>query len=67
MASSYIKELDRQANNMSNAYQSDTYQNSATKHRDMSNYSNNSHYTQLTNKVGGQLKQNSSGGIIMQP
>ncbi len=54
MASNYIKELDRQTNNISNAYQSDSFQNGGpSKHREMSNYSNNSNYTQIHNKVGG--------------
>ena len=42
MASSYIKDVERQANNIS-AYQSENFQNTnVVKHRDMSNYSSNS-------------------------
>ena len=68
MASSYIKDVERQANNI-NAYQSESFGQSNTvgKHRDMSNYSNNSQYApgQLSGSVGGPLKQNSSG-LMMQ-
>ena len=42
MAQGYIKDVERQATNLSTAYQSEAYQNNSNKHRDMSNYSNNS-------------------------
>lgn len=52
MAQGYIKEVEWQATNMSTAYQSDAYQNSsANKHREMSNYSNNSQYAQFSSKM----------------
>lgn len=69
MASSYIKDVERMANNISNAYQSESFQNPTVgKHRDMSNYSNNSQYvpSQLASAVGGALKQNSSGLMMQQ-
>jgi len=65
MNQSYLKDVERQTNNLSTAYQSESYQQNG-KHRDISSYSSNSQYTQLTSKVGGQLKQNSSGAIMMQ-
>ena len=58
MASNYIKEVERQVNNLS-AYQSETYHNgSGNKHRDISNYSNTSQYNK-------NLKQTSSSGHSM--
>ena len=37
-----MKEIDRQQNNFSGAYTHDNYQHGSSKHRDVSNYSNNS-------------------------
>lgn len=48
MASNYIKEVERQVNNLS-AYQTEAYHNgSGNKHRDISNYSQTSQYNKNT-------------------